>query len=98
NERISLCGADDIKSRFYLRVNVEDRPGVIAEVAGIFGRRQNSIASVMQHETVEGDTGLSVPVGIITHKTHLGTVRRAVAEINQLGSVTSPSTYFPVAE
>jgi homoserine dehydrogenase len=98
NERISLCGADDIKSRFYLRVNVEDRPGVIAEVAGILGRQQISIASVMQHEALEEHTGLSVPVVIMTHNTNLGTFRRAVAEINRLGSVTSPSTYFPVAE
>ena len=98
NERIRLCGADDIKSRFYLRVNVEDRPGVIAEVAGVLGRHLISIASVMQHEALEEHEGLSVPVVIMTHNTNLGTFRRAVVEIDQLASVSSASTYFPVAE
>ena len=42
-----------VPGRFYLRFNVDDRPGVMAEIAGILGRHNISIASVIQHETEE---------------------------------------------
>ncbi len=98
NEEISLRAADDIKSRFYLRINVQDRPGVIAEAAGVLGRHQIGVASVMQHEALEDHQGQTVPVVIMTHNINLGTFRRAVVEMDRLPCVTSPSTYFPVAE
>ena len=42
-----------VPGRFYLRFNVDDRPGVMAEITGILGRHGISIASVIQHETEE---------------------------------------------
>ena len=39
--------------RFYLRFNVDDRPGVLAEIAGVLGQHDISIASVIQHEAEE---------------------------------------------
>ena len=48
------CGLRDpasVPGRFYLRFNVDDRPGVMAEITGILGRHNISIASVIQHET-----------------------------------------------
>jgi homoserine dehydrogenase len=98
NPAITLRSAADIRSRFYLRVNVEDRPGVIAEVAGVLGQHQISIASVIQHEALDDHEGLTVPVVIMTHTTPLGTFRAAVAQIDGLRAVTAASTYFPVAD
>ncbi len=43
----------NVPGRFYLRFNVDDRPGVMADIAGILGRHKISIASVIQHETAE---------------------------------------------
>src|SRR5436309_2199039 len=42
--------ASAVRSRFYLRQVVEDRPGVLAEVATVLARHGVSIASVIQHE------------------------------------------------
>ena len=56
----------DVPGRFYLRFNVDDRPGVMAEIAGILGRHDISIASVIQHETEEEVQGV-VPLVIMTH-------------------------------
>ena len=39
--------AESVRSRFYLRLVVEDRPGVLAEVAGVLAQHHISIASVM---------------------------------------------------
>ena len=38
-------------SRYYLRLAVDDQPGVLAQVAGILGRHGIGISSVVQPET-----------------------------------------------
>jgi homoserine dehydrogenase len=77
---------DDVPGRFYLRFRVHDTPGVLAEIAGILGRHNISIASVIQHETEEGSNG-SVPLVIMTHNAPEGALRKAVEEIDKLASV-----------
>src|SRR5262249_28624323 len=55
--RLKLRPAGTVRSRFYLRLLVEDRPGVLAEVAGVLAQHQISIASVIQHEAPDEPTG-----------------------------------------
>jgi homoserine dehydrogenase len=95
---IAFRSPDTIRSRFYLRMNVEDRPGVLAEVAGILGRYQVSIASLVQHEPLEEHEGLIVPLVIRTHDAGIAALKQALTEIDRLACVVPPSTYFPVAE
>ena len=38
----------EVETRWYLRLEVVDAPGVLAEIASVFGRHQVSIASVWQ--------------------------------------------------
>ena len=45
---IKLADPAKVFGRFYLRFNVDDRPGVMAEIAGILGRQSISIASVIR--------------------------------------------------
>ncbi|MER3415355.1 MAG: homoserine dehydrogenase [Gemmataceae bacterium] len=90
--------AETVRSRFYLRVNVQDRPGVLAQVAGVLGRRQISIASVIQHEAFDDHEDIVVPVVIMTHSAPLAELRGALEEINRLACVASPSVYYPVAD
>ena len=73
--------------RFYLRFNVEDRPGVMAEIAGILGRHDISIASVIQHETDEEENRGTVPLVIMTHLASEGSMGAAMEEIGGLASV-----------
>ena len=74
------------QGRFYLRANVEDHPGVLAQITNILGKHDISIASVLQHEIVEGTK--EVPLVIVTHETTEGATRGACQEIDQLNSVT----------
>src|SRR5262249_46014398 len=46
-----------VRSRFYLRLMVQDRPGVLAEVARILAQRHISISSVIQHEALDEQEG-----------------------------------------
>ncbi len=55
-----------VPGRFYLRFNVDDRPGVLSEIAGVLGEHGISIASVIQHETTEEGGGVA-PLVIMTH-------------------------------
>ena len=75
-----------VPGRFYLRFNVEDRPGVLAEIAGILGDHEISIASVIQHETEEEDDGV-VPIVIMTHTATEGAMIGASAAIDGLSCV-----------
>ena len=75
-----------VPGRFYLRFNVEDRPRVLAEIAGILGDHEISIASVIQHETEEEDDGV-VPLVIMTHTATEGAMIRASAAIDELSCV-----------
>ncbi len=75
-----------ISGRYFLRLNVDDRPGVMAEITSVLGKYKISIASVIQHETDESQTGC-VPLIIMTHHTEEGMVRDALQAINMLSSV-----------
>jgi homoserine dehydrogenase len=83
--RIKPRPSADICGRYYLRFNVDDRPGVMAEIAGILGKYRISIASLIQHETEED--AACVPLMIMTHTAPEGAMLDALAAINVLSSV-----------
>ncbi|MCE9545161.1 MAG: homoserine dehydrogenase [Planctomycetia bacterium] len=85
------------ESRFYLRFDVDDHPGVLSEITGILGRHGISIASVIQHEPTAG-AGDAVPLVIMTHVTQQGAADKAVAEIDKLNSVRGRSVRIRVHE
>lgn len=76
-----------IQSRYYLRLHVEDRPGVLAEIAGILGAHRVSIASVIQHETEQPGDHPMVPLVIMTHAAPAGQLSESLAEIERLACV-----------
>lgn len=71
----------DIESRYYLRCMVKDQPGVLSTIAGILGKRDISISSVLQKERKEGRT---VPLVILTHRSLERAMQSALQEINAL--------------
>lgn len=87
-----------VRSRFYLRVLVQDKPGMLADVARILADHDISIASVIQHEAVEEHGGEIdvVPLVIMTHTAETGRFRDAVARINALEGAVPPAVFFSV--
>jgi homoserine dehydrogenase len=73
----------EIKTQYYLRLDVKDQPGVLAAIAKIFGDCGVSISAVTQEEA----TGESVELVIFTHEVAEADFQRAVAAIGKLGSV-----------
>jgi homoserine dehydrogenase len=73
------------ESEFFLRIIVQDAPGVLAKIAGVFGQHKVSVASVMQ----KGQSGESVPLIFVTHKAKEISVKRAVDDISYIPEVIS---------
>jgi homoserine dehydrogenase len=84
--RVTPRDPAEVPGRFYLRYNVDDRPGVMAEIAGILGRHRISIASVIQHETEEESADV-VPLVFMTHTAPEGAMIEAMKAIDKLSSV-----------
>ncbi len=82
---------EQIATRYYFRLDCADRPGVLAQVAGILGEEDISIASVRQQEACPSDQA-TVPVVFMTHQAPNGAMRRALDRINRLGTVRAGST------
>jgi homoserine dehydrogenase len=95
---INLKPAGAVISRFYLRLMVQDRPGVLAEVTRILANHHISISSVIQHEAVDGPEGAVVPLIIMTHTALTGNFTSTIAEFNRLDCVTAPSVFYPVGD
>ncbi len=101
---IPLLAAEDIRRRYYLRFNVEDRPRVVADIADILGRNQISLASIIQHEAPEvGENGRReghpiVPLVVMTHRALEGQLRAAEIELDRLTALRRPWVRMPVAD
>ena len=97
-----LIPAEQAKSRYFLRLSVEDRPNVIAEVTGILGRHGISLATIIQPEAPEVDANSTavpiVPLIIMTHRTSAGSLAAAESDLDRLVSVRSPRMVLAVAD
>jgi len=72
----------EMTGQYYILLRVEDRPGVLAEIASVFGRSDVSIKSVWQ----EG-TGRDAQLVFITHRAREGAFQVAVATLRDLPGV-----------
>jgi homoserine dehydrogenase len=84
---------DDAVSRYYVRLSVVDRPGVLARIAAILGRAHIGISSVIQPE---GHEGRSVPLILMIHDAPNAAMRRALARIGRLSVVKEPPVMIRV--
>jgi homoserine dehydrogenase len=94
-QRVKLIPIEQIESKYYLRFNVSDNPGVLASIASRLGAEGISIASVMQKE---GTGGECVPVIIITHQAVERGVRKAIGEIEKEAYVRAPARLIRIEE
>lgn len=98
----AIVPANETTSRYFLRLTVEDRPNVMAEVTGVLGRHGISLATVIQPEAPEvedvTDAVPRVQLIIMTHRTSTGSLAAAERDLDQLASVHSPRMVLAVAD
>lgn len=92
-KQIPVKKMEDTHNRYFLRLKVEDRCGVLAEMTAIFAKYQVSVAQIIQKDTkVEG----CAEVVVITEKVREGDFRTAIEEIRNRDSVRKISTIIRV--
>ena len=92
---------DEVESRYYLRLTVADRSGVVAKVSKVLGDADISIASVLQREAPEyASPGKPpcdhVPLIFMLHTAKDRAVRDAVAIIDKLDVVKDKTVVIRV--
>jgi len=83
---IPVLPADMFQTAYYLRLNAEDKPGVLAEVTRILAEHQISIEAISQKVPLNNET--SVPIIILTQITLEKEMNAAIAEIEALKTVS----------
>jgi homoserine dehydrogenase len=88
---------DQIETRYYLRFDVGDHPGVLGRIASALGSEGVSIEQMVQEGRARGDNE-AVPVCIITHQTKEGAVRRAIASIEAANILKSKARLIRIED
>ena len=82
---------DDVSSSWFIRLSVNDEPGVLASIAGTFGENNVSIESVIQ----EG-RGEQAELVLVTHEAPEKDMQNSIEQISSIGSVTSVTSTLRV--
>ena len=59
-KNLRIKPVDEVQNRYFMRMEVEDRPGVLAAIASVFGNNHVSIAQVIQKSVGEGTAELVI--------------------------------------
>lgn len=90
--KIPIKTIDEIRSRYFLRMEVEDKPGVLATIASIFGNNSVSIEQVIQKSKVGDDAELV----IITSKVRERHIKDALLILGSASVVRRVATMIRV--
>jgi len=82
---------DETSSAFYVQIDVGDRPGVLSEVAGVFGSHGVSIRSMEQEER-----GESAHLVLITHLAREADMQLTIRDLRSLDSVSDVGSLIRV--
>jgi homoserine dehydrogenase len=83
----------EVSCRYFMIFDVPDRPGVLAKIAGVFGRNEVSIQSVIQH-----GTGREARIVLITHTVREANMRATVEGLEELDVVNRIASVIRVEE
>jgi len=84
----------ETRTRYYIRLQALDRPGVMALVSGVLGRHDISIASLTQKEVDQP----SVPMVILTHRAREAAIQEALQEMGRLSEIVVAPVMFRIED
>ena len=87
----ALRPIEELQTQYYVLLDVEDQPGVLAEVAQTFGAHGVSIAQVWQEGAAD-----SAQLVLITHRAREGDLQATVAALASTASVRSVASVLRV--
>ncbi len=84
----------DVITRYYLRLNIADRPGVLAQIARVLGEHQISISSAIQK--LADPVAETAEIVIITHRAQEKNMQSAISEFGKLTVVKEIGSFIRV--
>ncbi|MDP6495326.1 MAG: homoserine dehydrogenase, partial [Dehalococcoidia bacterium] len=93
---MTVRSISDLVTRYYIRVTISDRAGVLAQMATVLGNLHISIASVIQQETDPNDQ--TAELVITTHPSREKDVQQALRELEKLEVVREIGNFLRVEE
>ena len=86
----------ELETRYYIRLTAADRPGVLAQVGGVFAEHNISIASAIQKETDE--VAQRAEIVLMTHRANEAEMQQAIVELEALETVAEVGNLIRVEE
>jgi homoserine dehydrogenase len=80
----TLASKDDIQTKYYLRMKVEDKPGVLAQVSKILGDQDISIETMLQKSL---DEKTHANLLLSTHTCNEKDIKKAISSLESLDFV-----------
>jgi homoserine dehydrogenase len=90
--RATIKDFSEVETRFCVRVQVLDRPGMLAQIATVFGEKGVSLDSIVQKKS-DGETA---EIFWMTHRTSQRAMARSLNEFNRLDAVREVSSVLRV--
>jgi homoserine dehydrogenase len=93
---LKILPMDDVITSYYLRLHVQDKPGVLADITRILADEQISIDAVIQKEPEEGED--QTDLIMLTHQTREKRINAAIRKVEALGVVAGKVTKLRLEE
>jgi homoserine dehydrogenase len=93
---LKILPMDDVITSYYLRLRVQDKPGVLADITRILADEQISIDAVIQKEPEEDE--VQTDLIMLTHQTREKRINAAIIKIEALGVVAGKVTKLRLEE
>ena len=87
---LPILSMDEVTTSYYLRLRVQDKPGVLADITRILADEQISIDAVIQKEPAEGED--QTDLILLTHQTREKRINAAIAKVEALPVVAGKVT------
>ena len=84
----------EIETRYYIRMSIADRPGVLAQISKVFGDNMISIASAIQRET--DSVTQTAEIVIMTYPAQEKAMQQALGKLARLEVVKEISNFIRV--
>jgi homoserine dehydrogenase len=93
---LKILPMDEVQTSYYLRLRVQDKPGVLADITRILADEQISIGAVIQKEPGEGES--QADLIMLTHQTREKRINAALTKIEALNVLAGKVTKLRMEE
>ncbi len=93
-ESLTLVSQDDIETKYYIRMKVEDKSGILAQVATVIGSHQISVETMLQKPCEDNNANLLLSTHICKEKD----IHKAISKLEELNLVLFKPTIIRIEE